>query len=112
MNQKKIIENALIGMDITPELKGFHYITEFVLMHIENENLLTTQAYKEIAEKHNDTYSRVEKSIRHAIQDRADINSPAYKKYIGNLQYRKNSAFLGLLELHVKEECENESDKN
>lgn len=112
MNQKKIIENALIGMDITPELKGFCYITEFVLMHMENEDMATVTTYMEIASKHNDTHSGVERAIRYAIQNRSNTESPAYKKYIGDLQYHKNSAFLLSFALHVKEECENESYKN
>lgn len=67
MKNKKIIE-FLMKNGIRPHLKGFKYIYEAVEILMYNDNLkLTIDVYPEIAENHNTTWRRIERSIRHAI---------------------------------------------
>jgi len=65
------IEKLLLEKDFKPNLKGFDYIVEAIeLIQQDKEYLrsITKKLYPTIANNHNDTVSRVERAIRHAIQ--------------------------------------------
>jgi len=64
--------NALIEMGMPADIKGFHYIAEAMEL-MENEDMprywgWMTVLYGRLSEMHDDTPSRVERAIRHAIE--------------------------------------------
>ena len=67
---KKEIVNYLLVCGIRPHIKGFNYLHKAIEMTIENGGIMpkiTKVLYPEIAEEFNDTYSKVERAIRHSI---------------------------------------------
>ncbi|ANU28376.1 sporulation transcription factor Spo0A [Planococcus versutus] len=65
------ITNMIKGIGIPPHLKGYQYLKEAILLVLEQSEILnkvTKQLYPSIAKKFDTTSSRVERSIRHAIE--------------------------------------------
>lgn len=86
------IENYLISKGIYPNLKGFDYIVESIKLIREDRDykfFITKKLYPELSKRFNDTTSKVERAIRHAI-DRAGLNYT-------------NSEFLTIAELETKQ---------
>ena len=68
--EKKIVK-YLIKCGIRPNLKGFMYLHKAIEKTINNGNVLpsvTKEVYPAIAREFNDTASKVERAIRHAIK--------------------------------------------
>lgn len=97
------ITSVLHEMGVPAHIKGYHYIRHAVELVVENIDMLsavTKKLYPAVAEEFNSTPSRVERSIRHAIEvvwDRG--NQKALKKYFeSNMQNDKskptNSQFI------------------
>ncbi|MBR6793360.1 MAG: sporulation initiation factor Spo0A C-terminal domain-containing protein [Clostridia bacterium] len=74
MNTKEIeMKKMLIQMGVSPELKGYHYLAEAITMQRDrfDEGKVVKpcmEVYADIAKAHNDTASRVERAMRHAIE--------------------------------------------
>lgn len=69
--ENKGIVDFLIGVGVKPNLKGFGYLYQAIRITIENNCRIpqvTKYLYPEIAELYNDTASRVERAMRHAIE--------------------------------------------
>lgn len=67
---KKEIVNYLLECGIKPHIKGFNYLHRAIEITMANDNVMppvTKILYPQIAEEFNDTYTRVERAIRHAI---------------------------------------------
>jgi hypothetical protein len=67
-----LIFDFLISYQFAVHLKGFRYLKEAIKMEITDQRLLdgiTKVVYPLIAQKYNDTSSRVERAIRHAIEN-------------------------------------------
>lgn len=83
---KKEIVNYLLVCGIRPHIKGFNYLHKAIEMTIENGNILpkiTKVLYPEIAKEFNDTYSKVERAIRHAIgQSKKEYKNMANGEFI------------------------------
>lgn len=65
------ITNRMKDIGIPPHLKGYSYLKEAVLLVLEQPEMLTKvtkKLYPSIATKFDTTSSRVERSIRHAIE--------------------------------------------
>lgn len=65
----------LIEIGIQTNLRGFQYIKEAVMMTVEDPDavgMLTKHMYPNIAKKHGTTETRVERCIRHAIENSVD----------------------------------------
>ena len=67
--EEKEIKAKLLGIGMSPELKGFTYVAKAIELYsasiqITGENGL----YGIIAQEYNDNCSRVERAIRHSIQ--------------------------------------------
>ncbi len=65
------ITNMIKDIGIPPHLKGYNFLKEAVLLVLEQPEILnkvTKQLYPSIAIKFDTTSSRVERSIRHAIE--------------------------------------------
>ena len=61
----------MIKLGMPANLKGYHYIIEALILTIsdmERLDKITTRLYPDIAKKYNTIPSRVERSIRHAIE--------------------------------------------
>lgn len=65
------IEKYLFEKGIKPHLKGFDYLIQAIEMCKKDRSVLqkiTTELYPTIAKTNNDTPSRSERAIRHAIR--------------------------------------------
>ena len=65
------ITNIFIAIGVPPHIRGYQYLREGIRITIENPsiiNQITKQLYPSIGEKFNTSASKVERSIRHAIQ--------------------------------------------
>lgn len=77
------------------DLKGYMYIKEALLMFADSKDSydllrVTKRLYPELAKRFNDTVTRVERAIRHAITrtfDRLDLN--VANEIFGNWDYNK-----------------------
>jgi len=66
----KAITRILLRLGVPPNIKGFRYLRDAISDVIEDISLLseiTKRLYPNIARKNNDTASRVERDMRHAI---------------------------------------------
>lgn len=68
-----LVKNLLKDLGASPEIKGFRYLTDAILMVIEDENILyqgiTKVVYPNIADKYKGaTASQVERAMRHCIE--------------------------------------------
>ena len=100
------ISNIFISIGIPPHIKGYQYLREGIKMAIENPaiiNSVTKELYPEIGKKFNTTASKVERSIRHAIEvacnrGRVDAINAIFgvRVYIGS-ERPTNSEFIALV---------------
>ena len=73
------VTEILHQIGVPAHIKGYQYIRDAILMAIDDEdiiNAVTKRLYPAVAKKHDTTSSRVERSIRHAIEvawDRGDV---------------------------------------
>lgn len=95
-------ENVLLELGITPNLKGFDYICKAVNYISADRTIKMGTVYEFIAEDFGTTYSRVERTIRHAIS-KMDKDSEAWKKYMG-IKNTTNSAVLYALAMKLQED--------
>jgi hypothetical protein len=68
--QRHKIENYLIGKKIRPSIKGFDYLVlaiELVSKDVSYKRAITKRLYPDIAKEFNESASKVERAIRHAI---------------------------------------------
>lgn len=64
------IKKYLIEKGVKPHLKGFDYLVTSIALCTNKKYLwnITRELYPEIAKRNDDTPSRVERAIRHAIE--------------------------------------------
>lgn len=68
-NIKLKISRLLHELGIPSNVKGYEYVREAILELYNNQNLgITKEIYPKIANKYNTSVSKVERSIRHAIE--------------------------------------------
>ena len=78
-NLQVSISKLLHDLGIPSHIKGYQFLRDAVKMRFENPEIIggmTIELYHEIATKYNTTVSRVERSIRHAVEvswNRGDI---------------------------------------
>ena len=64
------VKKYLLNKGISPQIKGFTYLENAIKLCKDNKKYLwnlTTILYPEISRIYGDTYSRVERAMRHAI---------------------------------------------
>ncbi len=74
---EQAVTNELNAYGIRCNLKGFNYLREAITMVVKDERVIhsiTRVLYPTIAQNHNDTPSRVERAIRHAIESARNID--------------------------------------
>lgn len=95
----RVISNMLYEFGFKAHLSGYRYLREAIKMiYLDRDNLngITKVLYPSIADKHNTTSSRVERAVRHAIEN------AWYQTKLINLNSRlvvkpTNSEFLALV---------------
>jgi two-component system response regulator (stage 0 sporulation protein A) len=70
MNAKNCVIDLLFQLGVRPNLKGFQYIRDAILILLKHhgDDYAMMKLYQAIAEQHGVTISRVERAIRHAIE--------------------------------------------
>lgn len=82
------IEQFLLDVGVPANLSGYRYLTaaiEYCMNYLDNPPKMSGEIYPTIAKKFNSTASRVERSIRHAIEtawNRSDWS--ILSKHFGN----------------------------
>ena len=67
----EFVSNLLISIGIPPQLKGYSYLREAIILTFENKTYkdnITKKLYPKIAEIFETTSSKVERAIRNAIE--------------------------------------------
>ncbi|MDR0855412.1 MAG: sporulation initiation factor Spo0A C-terminal domain-containing protein [Christensenellaceae bacterium] len=70
-NTMKAVADILLQIGITPNIKGFHFIREAIVIAQENPQILnriTNELYPKVAKLFDSTADRVERAIRHSIE--------------------------------------------
>ncbi|MCL2310874.1 MAG: hypothetical protein FWC41_00085 [Firmicutes bacterium] len=68
---KQKVTDILDDLEINPKLQGYHFLREAIILIVQDVQYLqriTKVLYPTIAKNYNSTGSRVERSIRHAIE--------------------------------------------
>ena len=115
--EKKIVK-VLNKLGVPVHLKGYKYIVEAIALCYENTEIrMSKELYIEIASRHNDKPSRVERAIRHAIEVTwSKIDEDVSQEIFGNsIDARKgkpvNTQFLKTVASYLKyNEVENYED--
>lgn len=107
MDRNKV-EDVLLSMGITANLKGFQYIAD-ALDVVERDGCevsMTKVLYPEVAKNNNTIATRVERAIRHAIGigNSTRGNYEVFEKYIGHLNHTNGAALTSLYKNIKKEE--------
>lgn len=106
-----MVTDILHHVGVPANIQGFYYLRTAILLAIENEDMLnriTKELYPSVAVRHKTTASRVERSIRHAIEtawDRGDVEVLAsYFGYTVHSQKGKptNSEFIALISDRIR----------
>ena len=101
---RKKLEDLLLQIGITPNLKGFAYICDMVeLIDADpNRERKMLDMYTEVAKGNRTSRGAVERGIRHAIS-RTDKESEAWRKYI-DAKDATNAVVLCILAHRLKED--------
>ena len=70
-NVVAIIVNTLLNLGISPNTKGYHYLSDGILICVTSEGKLTVcskDLYSKLAESYNTSECSIEKAVRHAIK--------------------------------------------
>ena len=113
MITRERVEDVLLRMGMSVNLKGFGYIRDSVLMLDAEKDIKLTYLYFKIAKEYGTTAQGVERAIRHAFETvrncKADFEVVEY--YIGFINC-SNSASLSMLRMRIKEELKKQGIHN
>lgn len=85
----------LVALGIPSHIKGFKYLLDVIDMFQEGEKICGL--YIDIAKNHNTTGSRVERSIRHAVESSYPYIPKNIQDFLfGNINIRNNKPVNGL----------------
>ena len=111
------VEACLTEIGVPANIQGFGYLCDAIYLVAGDRRIgsqRTKRLYPEVAEKNETTGSRVERSIRHAIEVAFNhANATIIPKYFGNVidpnrGKPTNSQFIASVVLHLKDELEEE----
>lgn len=104
--RKKIVD-ILMELGIPANVKGFTYICEAMEIYERKgdiSKIYVGDVYREIAKKHETTYSGVERAIRYALLNAITYgNLDVLNKHMSAAQKHTNSNLLACLYLKLKE---------
>lgn len=87
-NPEQLARNVLLDIGVPEHLKGYDRLVTAICAVVDKPDLInaiTKELYPMVAKKHQDTKSRVERSIRHCIEVawiRGDLDT--LQRYFGN----------------------------
>lgn len=107
---KNKAKEMLFDIGISPNLKGFTYIWEAVLMVLEDGeriHAITKEIYPDIAKSEQSKPMRIERAIRHAIASRLkdnDADNSYLPFWFGNINLKKitNGTFIAVVVERLK----------
>ena len=70
-SKEQIVSNIMLEIGIKPNLDGFNFLKDGIIEGMENPKLvhnITKGLYKKVADKNESTPTKVERSIRNAIE--------------------------------------------
>lgn len=99
-----VVEEFLLDLGISPDLKGFKYIRDFLETKFPNDTFKLTDCYRHLASIYDVSPASVERAIRHAIETTYPRFSEKHRKQIfGNISIKHdkptNKTFLCCLQL-------------
>lgn len=112
MEQK--VEELLIEIGVPCHITGFDYLVEAVCLAVEHPEIrhsITKQLYPEIAAKFASEKGRVERAIRHAVENAFNRCSPdILERFFGNSIHPEkgkatNSEFISAMARVIKRRC-------
>lgn len=95
-NHEIKIKKTLQEMGVTPDIKGYHYLTEAIVIK-ERANQKndfdkgTIEIYNEVAGVFGATQTRVERAMRHAVEKCFENMNPLAEKIFGPVISKKSS---------------------
>lgn len=120
-NLEAMITSILQELCVPAHISGYFYLREAIIFAVNKMDIITgitKTLYPNIAELFNTTASRVERSIRHAIEiawDRCDPKS-RYKFFyfdLSYIQYRPtNSEFIATIADYIKIQIKSENEND
>lgn len=105
------VKALLMNLGILANLKGYKYIVDAIILYMKAENpvRMMEDVYLRIAEKFNDKTLRVERSIRHAIENAwyGEYDEKLYAQVFGDVTKFKrgkptNSEFIAIVAEYLK----------
>ncbi|WP_203339852.1 sporulation transcription factor Spo0A [Planococcus beijingensis] len=121
LTQEDRITNIVKEIGIPPHLKGYNYLKEAITLVLEQPEVLnkvTKVLYPGIASKFDTTSARVERSIRHAIEqvwnrhETIDHIAKIFGYSVAHLESKPtNSEFIAMVVDSLRLEMRNESDQ-
>lgn len=100
---KNKVKELFKKLGIRPNVKGYYYLIEAILLIAESDELLKMgDVYQALAFKHDDTYERVERAMRYSIQKNYCQNSVYYTLF-GSFERPKNAEFVFTIAEEIKE---------
>lgn len=106
-NPSAVVYDLLRALNITPNVKGYHYL-KFILEMCEKDPTyhskpITKEIYPDCARNFDTTSSRVERAIRHAIESSYDSNPEKFPQVFGGDFPKEptNSEFIGLVSEYI-----------
>lgn len=118
--ERQAVSDILLQLGMDPSLRGFGYIVtsvEILLQNPEAIHSIMDTLYPDVAKKHNTTGSRVERSIRHALDQIWRIENSETFKILLNVDIEKqdkplkNSRFLALMYMAMSSAYPSFTDK-
>ena len=110
MNNSYAAKKLLMEVGVSPDLKGYHYLADAICttkeMHLANQTANMMEMYHQIAKTFDTTASRVERSMRHAIEKAFLKNNALLNKTFNTLiddndKKATNSCFVCTLAEHL-----------
>lgn len=104
MITRKEVENLLLDFGITPNIKGFHYITEAVMQYAVGKPI--GNIYIDVASVYKTNYSSAERAIRHAFT-KLNFDDVKVANFFKGCQ-RNNSGYISTIYLKLSREKQTE----
>lgn len=101
-----LIEETLVDLGMSPSLKGFSFMVTMVYNRAKFPGDTFTDTYDRIVKDYGESYSRIERNLRHAIQSMWRICNPQYKQGFFGVNFSSQptiqlSQFVGIVTLRV-----------
>lgn len=103
--QEKEITDLMLQLGMRPHLLGFSYVRTGLEIILHSDIFLANQigqVYSEVAKIHHTTLSRVEKDIRHVIEETFYRNPDHFKAFFRNSVWTKQPSNAELMAIFAE----------